>query len=240
MNTVHVNFADSKYNYITNVSTQTTEAEAKKYFVGKSFDMGNFPKEDYQKCISIIYKSEADVLKAEIETLKNDFEQYKRDSVKWSIKDMLGQANSLGYRLTDEQAQDALERMIQKHDANYGISWETVNYYVQEYGTKKDESELVEITEAQAIELFNKDIEIWKEDSEETLNAETLQYETLKAPYSLYAGDDVEDITDTDCILFVERAYLEELDEDFCEHSFVPINNDGKALCRFCNQIEEN
>lgn len=25
-----------------------------------------------------------------------------------------------------------------------------------------------------------------------------------------------------------------------CEHDFVPLDNDGRSKCRFCNEIEEN
>jgi len=35
LNTVKVLFADSKYNYSTNVSSQSTEETAKDYFIGK-------------------------------------------------------------------------------------------------------------------------------------------------------------------------------------------------------------
>tara|TARA_R110000868_G_scaffold24366_1_gene96329 strand:+ start:242 stop:478 length:237 start_codon:yes stop_codon:yes gene_type:complete len=66
-----------------------------------------------------------------------EFERYKKESVKWSIEDFLS-LEVEGYSITEEQAQDALERMIQKHDADLGISWTTVEYYYTEYGTKVD------------------------------------------------------------------------------------------------------
>jgi len=53
LNTVKVLFTDSKYNYETNVSSNSTEQTAKEYFVGKYFDLGIYPKEDFQKCIGI-------------------------------------------------------------------------------------------------------------------------------------------------------------------------------------------
>lgn len=53
LNSVKVLFADSRYNYTTNVSSQSTEETARDYFVGKSFDFGIYPNEDFQKCIGI-------------------------------------------------------------------------------------------------------------------------------------------------------------------------------------------
>ena len=53
LNSVKVLFADSRYNYTTNVSSQSTEETASDYFVGKSFDFGIYPNEDFKKCIGI-------------------------------------------------------------------------------------------------------------------------------------------------------------------------------------------
>ncbi len=69
------------------------------------------------------------------EDLLEEFEQYKKESIKWSVEDFL-ELEVEGYRITKKQAQDALERMIQKHDAGLGISWDTLEYYYQEYGTE--------------------------------------------------------------------------------------------------------
>ena len=62
LNTVKVLFADSKYNYSTNVSSQSTEETAKNYFVGKCFDLGIYPNEDMQKCIGIEFTDNNQVL----------------------------------------------------------------------------------------------------------------------------------------------------------------------------------
>lgn len=57
MHKVEVIFEDSTYNYTTSVSEQTTEQDAKKYFVGTffNFGMGEGGIEDFQKCIAINY-----------------------------------------------------------------------------------------------------------------------------------------------------------------------------------------
>jgi len=53
MNAVKVMFSDSKYNYTTSVSAQSTEQSCNAYFVGEAFNMGQYPKDDYQQCTSI-------------------------------------------------------------------------------------------------------------------------------------------------------------------------------------------
>ena len=68
--------------------------------------------------------------------LEKEFEQYRKESVKWSIEDFIGRAKETGYRISKAKAQDALEDMIHHHDAEYGICWTTLDYYIQQYGTK--------------------------------------------------------------------------------------------------------
>ena len=55
MPSVRVLFADPKYNYQTSMSVQTTEQDARDYFVGARMDMGIFPVEDMQTPIGIEY-----------------------------------------------------------------------------------------------------------------------------------------------------------------------------------------
>lgn len=50
---VDVIFEDAQYNYSTNVSATTTEADARKYFVGQTFNVGSYPKEVMKKAIDI-------------------------------------------------------------------------------------------------------------------------------------------------------------------------------------------
>lgn len=69
------------------------------------------------------------------EDLKQEFEQYKKESIKWSRYDILDHGLE-GYRITERQAQYALEAMIKNHNAEYGITWDTVEYYIEEFGTE--------------------------------------------------------------------------------------------------------
>ena len=73
LNTVKVLFTDSKYNYETNVSSNSTEQTAKEYFVNKTFDLGIYPKEDMQKCIGIEFtdNNKTQLMRDGIEVLIN-------------------------------------------------------------------------------------------------------------------------------------------------------------------------
>lgn len=73
LNSVKVIFADSQYNYKTNVSSNSTEQTAKEYFVNKTFDLGIYPKEDMQKCIGIEFtdNNKTQLMRDGIEVLIN-------------------------------------------------------------------------------------------------------------------------------------------------------------------------
>ena len=53
LNEVTVMFADSKYNYTTNVSAQATQESCKAYFVGKPVNLGKNDKDNMQMCTGI-------------------------------------------------------------------------------------------------------------------------------------------------------------------------------------------
>lgn len=53
LNSVKVLFADPSYNYMTNVSAQSTKETVSKYFLGARLNMGAYPVEDMQTCIGV-------------------------------------------------------------------------------------------------------------------------------------------------------------------------------------------
>ena len=57
---VKVVFENPEHNYTTNVGVNVTEEEARKYFVGKMFDVGVYPKENMQKAIDIEFSKSKD------------------------------------------------------------------------------------------------------------------------------------------------------------------------------------
>lgn len=69
--------------------------------------------------------------------LHEEFAQYRRESIKWSVEDFLYYDHPT-HTITPEQAQVALEHMIDNHDANIGITWETISGYIMTHGVFKD------------------------------------------------------------------------------------------------------
>lgn len=61
MNSVQVMFSDPKYNYITSVSAQLTEKSCTDYFVGAAFNVGQYPTDDYQRCVNIKFIKDGEV-----------------------------------------------------------------------------------------------------------------------------------------------------------------------------------
>ena len=73
--------------------------------------------------------------KKRYKSLQEEFEKYKRESIKWSVEDFTTMEKE-GWSITKKQAQEALEDMIKHHDAGIGISWETIDWYIEKYGTE--------------------------------------------------------------------------------------------------------
>jgi len=73
-----------------------------------------------------------------LKDLQAELEQYKKESVKWCIEDFT-MYKMKGWQINEEQAQEALERMVNKHDANEGIHWITIEHYLEQYGEEVEE-----------------------------------------------------------------------------------------------------
>lgn len=70
--------------------------------------------------------------KEKYESLLVQFEQYKKESVKWCADDVLWFAqDNYTQTLTKDEAQEILERMIHFHDAEIGITWDTIRAYIE-------------------------------------------------------------------------------------------------------------
>jgi len=85
----------------------------------------------------------------------NDTEWKKTDdngittvmAISWSAEDVTGIANEMDIPLTKEQVGEILDRLFDKHDAEWGICWETIRTVVSEYrssGLKVDKDFIFE------------------------------------------------------------------------------------------------
>ena len=52
-------------------------------------------------------------------------------SIIWSTEDVLHQAKEKGVKLTEDEANEILLQMERKHDADIGISWSTIDDYIE-------------------------------------------------------------------------------------------------------------
>lgn len=55
-------------------------------------------------------------------------------SIVWYIVDVIDRHASLGgARLSKAQAREILRRIKERHDAAYGVSWDTLDYFTTEF-----------------------------------------------------------------------------------------------------------
>jgi hypothetical protein len=57
----------------------------------------------------------------------------KTIEIKWNTDDVIMQADAMNIELTEEQADDILESLENKHDANIGINWDVISFYIDDY-----------------------------------------------------------------------------------------------------------
>ena len=68
-------------------------------------------------------------MKKRIEELEKELAFYKDNcTIVWTAEDVL----SFDDALTDEEVSWVLDKMERKHDATLGISWDTVDFWIQE------------------------------------------------------------------------------------------------------------
>lgn len=79
-------------------------------------------------------------LKAKLEVIRVDVEEnyvLRDHSVTWGVEDFKNRVLHLQevfpekkYIFDETKFEESLEEMISNHDANYGITWETIDYYL--------------------------------------------------------------------------------------------------------------
>ena len=52
--------------------------------------------------------------------------------ITWCTEDVLHEAEELGVTLTEDEANDILIHMEEKHDASIVISWDIIDIYIQD------------------------------------------------------------------------------------------------------------
>ncbi len=64
------------------------------------------------------------------ETFRAYHEQYEKKSIKWDAVDFVHHGEIVDIEISEESAQEYLESMIENHDCNIGITWNTVEEYL--------------------------------------------------------------------------------------------------------------
>ena len=57
----------------------------------------------------------------------------KTIAIKWSTEDVLWQAEQLDLELTEDQADDILESLENRHDASVGINWDVISFHIENF-----------------------------------------------------------------------------------------------------------
>lgn len=82
-------------------------------------------------------KSEIIRLTKRLAKLQKKFDDFRERSIAWGVDDFIARAEERGYTISKPVAEKCLKEMIRNHDCNYGISWETLDVYIQRDGTEK-------------------------------------------------------------------------------------------------------
>jgi hypothetical protein len=70
---------------------------------------------------------------------KNSPEEHVAVAV-WSEEDVLERAKERKIKITKEQAQDIIDRIDREQDATIGITWDTIDCYIDDYFQSKTNS----------------------------------------------------------------------------------------------------
>lgn len=57
----------------------------------------------------------------------------KTIEIKWSTEDVLSRAEDMGVTLTEEQGDQILQKIYDFHDANVGVNWFVIYFYIDDF-----------------------------------------------------------------------------------------------------------
>ena len=64
--------------------------------------------------------------------LQETFDKYRSESIKLAACDLVYRGEETGIHITEEAAKQYLHMLISRHDCNYGITWEHLDYYLNQ------------------------------------------------------------------------------------------------------------
>ena len=78
-----------------------------------------------------------------VSELKEQLDKYYKDDdelcvIIWQVDDVKMQAEGMGMEVDDDDCADILYRLEQNHDACYGISWDTIDFCLQDLQRERE------------------------------------------------------------------------------------------------------
>lgn len=69
-------------------------------------------------------------------------QDYWRDkiAITWHVEDVLAQAQQLEKELSQDEAREILQRLLHKHDATLGITWQHIQIAIKDYKAEQQAS----------------------------------------------------------------------------------------------------
>ena len=61
--------------------------------------------------------------------------------ITWDTVDVLDTAKQMEVKLTEEEANDVLFTIEHNHDANFGITWDTIEWTIQDLVSQREKEE---------------------------------------------------------------------------------------------------
>lgn len=69
---------------------------------------------------------------ANVTDFESQDKKSKTISISWSTQDVLMLADEMDVQLTEAQADEVLDRLVENHDGDIGINWGVIEYFIDE------------------------------------------------------------------------------------------------------------
>lgn len=111
------------------------DEDTKPYTAWEPFE--NWPDDDFAGAMQNMHRSASALVKACISAMTVDelieeirSRKTEKAIIVWSLEDIYGIAKDMGETITEEEATEILAMIEKRHDAEYGVTWETIRFHV--------------------------------------------------------------------------------------------------------------
>jgi len=99
--------------------------------------MHDYQKEELTQQIALFVSNNRKISITKLEDqIKKIFDNYFDDTITdgWGIEDVKQQATEEGYEISDDDARSVLNAIDHHYDANIGINWDVISYWINNSG----------------------------------------------------------------------------------------------------------